>query len=93
MSRYTKEQILKLLKYAELAWASYSTKLNNGMFGENDKKWGLNKQKKYFNKEEAKQNNQVAYKQALTNELLVFMMILEWILQTNKLQYLLIVIK
>lgn len=72
MSQYAKEQILKLLRYAEVAWASYSTKLNSGMFGENDKKWGLNKQKKYFNKEEAKQNNQVAYKQALTNGIISF---------------------
>ncbi|MWV62933.1 hypothetical protein DCO58_01550 [Helicobacter saguini] len=46
MSHYTKKQILKLLKYTKLAWASYSTKLNSGMFGENDKKWGLNKKNK-----------------------------------------------
>lgn len=72
MSQYTKEQKLKLLRYAELSWASYSTGLNEGMFGDKEKKWGLNKQKNYLNEIEAKQNNQTTYKKALTNGIISF---------------------
>ncbi|MDY4857845.1 MAG: hypothetical protein SO232_04370, partial [Candidatus Onthovivens sp.] len=62
MSQYTKEQKLKLLRYAELAWASYSTGLNEGMFGDKEKKWGFNEQRKYLTKQEAQKIHQLSYK-------------------------------
>ncbi|RAX57351.1 hypothetical protein CCZ01_06550 [Helicobacter monodelphidis] len=72
MSQYTKEQRLKLLRYAELAWASYSTKLNEGMFGDKEKKWGYKEQRKYLTKQEAQKIHQVSYKRALTSNIFTF---------------------
>ncbi|MFH5335594.1 alpha/beta hydrolase family protein [Campylobacter coli] len=41
---------MKLYKYARMCWASYSTGLNEGMFGKEDKKWGLKNQTQNFAK-------------------------------------------
>ena len=60
------EKYMKLYKYAQMCWASYSTGLNEGMFGENSK--GKIKQ---LDKEEME--NLPTYFQALTeNYMLVF---------------------
>ena len=72
MSQYTKEQKLKLLRYAELSWASYSTGLNEGMFGDKEKKWGFNEQRKYLTKQEAQKIHQLSYKRALTSSIFTF---------------------
>lgn len=72
MNQYTKEQTLKLLRYAELCWASYSIGLNEGMFGDKEKKWGFNKQREYLTKQEAQKIHQVSYKRALTSSIFTF---------------------
>lgn len=58
--------------YAELCWASYSTGLNNGMYGGNDKKYGFNQKGKYLTKQEAQKIHQVSYKRALTSSIFTF---------------------
>ena len=58
--------------YAELCWASYSEGLNEGMYGDNDKKWGLNQKGKYLTKQEAQKIHQVSYKRALTSSIFTF---------------------
>lgn len=67
------KNFINVLKdYAELAWASYSESLNEGMFGDNDKKWGFNQQGKYLTKQEAQKIHQVSYKRALTSSIFAF---------------------
>ncbi|MCW1328062.1 alpha/beta hydrolase [Campylobacter jejuni] len=62
---------MKLYKYARMCWASYSTGLNEGMFGKEDKKWGLKNQTQYYTKQDIemlKENNinSPTYFQAIT---------------------------
>lgn len=66
------QKYMQLVKYAELCWASYSEGLNEGMFGDNDKKWGFNQQGKYLTRQEAQKIHQVSYKKALTSSIFTF---------------------
>ena len=73
VAKMTKMQkYMRLAKYAELCWASYSTGLNNGMYGCNDKKYGFNQKGKYLTKQEAQKIHQVSYKRALTSSIFTF---------------------
>lgn len=69
---YPKEKRLSFVKYAELAWASYSTGFNEGMFGDKEKQWGFNQQRKYLTKQEAQKTHQVSYKRALISSIFTF---------------------
>lgn len=69
---YPKEKRVAFAKYAELAWASYSTGFNEGMFGNEEKQWGFNEQRKYLTKQEAQKIHQLSYKRALTSSIFTF---------------------
>lgn len=69
---YPKEKRLAFAKYAELAWASYSTGFNERMYGDKEKKWGFNEQRKYLTKQEAQKIHQFSYKMALTSSIFTF---------------------
>ena len=59
---YPKEQRLAFTKYAELAWASYSTGFNEGMFGVDSK--GNENSEIFLKREEEKKDNPT-YHQAI----------------------------
>ncbi|WP_289181200.1 hypothetical protein [Helicobacter japonicus] len=66
------QKYMQLVKYAELCWASYSEGLNEGMFGDEEKQWGFNQQRKYLTKQEAQTIHQISYKRALTSSIFTF---------------------
>ena len=67
---YPKEQRLAFTKYAELAWASYSTGFNEGMFGVDSK--GNENSEIFLKREEEKKDNPT-YHQALSeSQYLIF---------------------
>ena len=69
---------MQLVKYAELCWASYSEGLNEGMCGDEERKWGLKNKTEYYTEDDIKalEKNNIelpTYHQALTeSQYLIF---------------------
>lgn len=65
------QKYMQLVKYAELCWASYSEGLNEGMFKNEERKWGLKNKLEYYTEDDIKalEKNNIklpTYHQALT---------------------------
>ena len=72
------QKYMQLVKYAELCWASYSEGLNEGMCGDEERKWGLKNKTEYYTEDDIKalEKNNIklpTYHQALSeSKFLIF---------------------
>lgn len=66
------QQYMQLVKYAELCWASYSEGLNEGMFGNEERKFG-NRNSEIFKERANNNEDNPTYHQALSeSQYLIF---------------------